>query len=449
MHDERLTAVIVLIVLAVLIIGLRICSQRLRWQPETVRKALHIGMGTVALTFPWIFTRPGPVFALAGIALGLLLALRYVPMLKASFGSVIDAVDRVSAGELYFPVGIALSFWLTDGDPLLYGVPILILTLADAVAALIGIRYGTRLYTTLDGTKSYQGSLAFFGMAFVCTFVPLMLFSRTGVPEAALISIIIGVLTMLVEAIAWRGLDNLLLPVVGFLLLDSFLKLDVGELLTNLAAIILLAVITFLYRARSTLADDALLTAVFVGYIIWALGGFIWVYPPLVILLRDKLISYSALGPDISRHNVQSILTICMPGLIWLVAAIVADQGGLFYPYVLSFAIHLSILELTREFYHYPSRSRVVVFLSSVGVGWLMVIPFFFITHFGQPWLLLGLVAGGPIALGLSLFMAVQPGIDHCPRDLARWLRQGASAFAASAVGALLLWLARSYHGHG
>src|SRR4029077_6833537 len=125
-----------------------------------------------------------------------------------------------------------------------------------------------------------------------------------------LISIIIGVLTMLVEAVAWRGLDNLLLPVVGFLLLDSFLKLDVYELLTNLAAIVLLCIITFLYRARSTLGDDALLTAVLIGYIIWALGGFIWVYPPLVIFLRDKLISYSALGPDISRHNVQSILTI-------------------------------------------------------------------------------------------------------------------------------------------
>jgi len=449
MHDQWLAAGIVLIALATLIVGLRICSQRFGWQPETVRKALHIGMGTVALTFPWIFTGPWPVFALAGVALGLLLALRRVPALKTSFGSVIDSVDRVSAGELYFPVGIALSFWLTDGDPLLYGVPILILTLADAVAALIGIRYGTKRYATLDGTKSYQGSLAFFGMAFACTFVPLMLFPRTGVPEAVLIAVIIGVLTMLVEAVAWRGLDNLLLPVIGFLLLDSFLKLDVGELLTNLAAIVLLCIITFLYRARSTLADDALLTAVLVGYIIWALGGFIWLYPPLVIFLRDKLISYSALGPDISRHNVQSILTICIPGLIWLVAAVVSGQGGLFYPYVLSFAIHLSILELTREIYHYPSRSRLTAFLSSVGVGWLMFIPFFFITHFGQPWLLLGLVGAGPIALGVSLFMVVQPGIDHCPRDLSRWLRQGASAFAASAAGLLLLWLTRSYHGHG
>jgi phytol kinase len=404
-------------------------------------------MGATALTFPWVFESPVPVFALAAVAFLMLVAMRHVAVLKSSMDGVIDAVDRVSAGELYFPIGIALSFWLTGGDPLLFCVPILILTLADAVAALVGLRYGTKLYTTLDGTKSYQGSFAFFAMAFVCTYFPLTLYAQIALPEATLIAIITGVLTMIVEAVAWRGLDNLLLPVVGFLLLNSFLKLDVLELVTNLSAIIVLCIITFFYRTRSTLSDDALLTAVLVGYVIWALGGFIWVYPPLLIFLRDKLISYSALGPDISRHNVQSILAICLPGLVWLVAAVVTDQGGLFYPYVLTFAASLAILELTREIHHYRSRPWLVLFASSVGVGWLMFLPFFFITHFGQPWLLLALVAPGPIAVGASLFMLIQPGIDDCPRDLPRWLRQGAASFAASMVGLGLFLLAQSYHG--
>jgi hypothetical protein len=43
--------------------------------------------------------------------------------------------------------------------------------------------------------------------------------------------------------------------------------------------------------------------------------------------------------------------------------------------------------------------------------------------------------------------MLIQPGIDDCPRDLPRWLRQGAASFAASTVGLGLFLLAQSYHG--
>ncbi len=439
--EQWLAAGVVLIVLAVLILGLRICRLRWHWQPETVRKLVHIGMGTVALTFPWVFDSALPVFALAAIAFVMLVALRYVPWLKTTMGGVIDAVDRVSAGELYFPAGIALSFWLTGGDPLLYCVPILILTLADAVAALVGIRYGTKLFTTLEGTKSYQGSSAFFAMAFVCALLPLTLYAHIALFPAVLISLITGMLTMLVEAVAWRGLDNLFIPVMGFLLLDSFVKLNVIELAANLGVIVTLCLVTFFYRPRSTLADDALLTAVLVGYVIWALGGFTWVYPPLFIFLRDKLLSYSALGRDITQHNVQSILTICLPGVAWLVAAVVTNNQALLFPYVLTFAIQLAILELTREIHHFPAASRLLVFAASVGMGWLMFAPYVFIVRAAQPWLYLALLAVVPIALGTALFMLAQPALDPCPRDLRRWLRQGAAALAASAAGFAMLWL--------
>jgi phytol kinase len=439
--DQWLAAGLVLIALTVLIVGLRICRLRWHWQPETVRKLVHIGMGTVALTFPWIFSSALPVFVLASVAFVMLLGLRYVPWLKTTMGGVIDAVDRVSAGELYFPAGIALSFWLSDGDPLLYCVPILILTLADAVAALVGIRYGTKLFTTLEGTKSYQGSFAFFVMAFFCAYLPLRLYAHIALPQAALISLITGLLTVLVEAVAWRGIDNLLLPVMGFLLFNSFVKLDVAELATNLGVVVTLSAITFFYRSRSTFADDGLLTAVLVGYVIWALGGFTWVYPPLVIFVRDKLLSYSALGRNIAPHNAQSILTICLPGVVWLVAAVTTHNDTLLFPYVLTFAVQLAILELTREIYHFPKAPRVRLFAASVGVGWLLFVPYVLIVHAVQPWLSAALLAVVPIALGTGLFMLVQRALDPCPRDLRRWLRQGTVAFAVSAAGLAMVWL--------
>ncbi|MBV8204560.1 MAG: hypothetical protein JO195_05990, partial [Candidatus Eremiobacteraeota bacterium] len=282
---------------------------------------------------------------------------------------------------------------------------------------------------------------AFFIMAFFCAFLPLMLYAHIAAPKAVLISLITGLLTVLVEAVAWRGIDNLLLPVMGFLLFNSFVKLDVIELITNLAVVVILSAITFLYRSRSTFADDGLLTAVLVGYVIWALGGFTWVYPPLLIFVRDKLLSYSALGRDIAPHNAQSILSICLPGVVWLVAAVTTHNDALLFPYVLTFAIQLAILELTREIYHFPKAPRVRLFAASVGVGWLLFLPYVVIVHAVQPWLSAALLAIVLIALGVGLFMLMQRALDPCPRDLRRWLRQGAVALAASVAGLGMLWL--------
>jgi phytol kinase len=70
--------------------------------------------------------------------------------------------ERRSLGEVYFPAAVAVLFCLSHQTPLLFCIPILMLTLADAVAALIGVRYGRLRYQTLEGQKSAEGSITFF-----------------------------------------------------------------------------------------------------------------------------------------------------------------------------------------------------------------------------------------------------------------------------------------------
>lgn len=209
----------------------------LRWyryhyapHPELARKLLHIGMGLTTLTFPWLFDEVWSVLVLAGITVPGLLALRYSERLKGKLGGVIDGVDRnASLGEIYFPLGVVGLFILSDGDPLRFTIPILLLTLADAIAALVGVHYGRLIYATVEGYKTVEGSLAFFLVAFFCILIPLLLFSNVGFTGTLLIALFVALLMMLVEAIAWQGLDNLLIPVVGFLLLNTFLNLPIWE----------------------------------------------------------------------------------------------------------------------------------------------------------------------------------------------------------------------------
>ena len=58
--------------------------------PEILRKLLHLGMGLLTLSFPWIFASAWPVLLLAGLfAIGLT-ALRIFQPMQRLLGGVID-----------------------------------------------------------------------------------------------------------------------------------------------------------------------------------------------------------------------------------------------------------------------------------------------------------------------------------------------------------------------
>ena len=69
----------------------------------------------------------------------------------------------------------------------------------------------------------------------MCVHVPLLLGSDTGRTETLLIAVLLALVAMLFEAIAWAGLDNLVLPLVGHLLLRIYLGLTVADLEMRLA----------------------------------------------------------------------------------------------------------------------------------------------------------------------------------------------------------------------
>jgi phytol kinase len=211
-------AVLVLGALGALFGAARLARRRNWFSPEDSRKFVHVGMGCVCLSFPWLFSSPVPVLALAGIALASLVAVRTVPRVRAELGCVLHGVGRRSYGEFAFIAGVATAFVLARGDALSYVVPVAVLTFADSFAAIVGTRFGRHRFETPDGSKSFEGSLAFLGAAVVCVAVPLIALHR---PDAPAIALTTGVALMLVEASAWAGFDNLAIPVVGGLLVRA------------------------------------------------------------------------------------------------------------------------------------------------------------------------------------------------------------------------------------
>jgi len=116
---------------------------------ELARKSVHVGMGIICMTFPWLFDSVLAVQILAAIAIATLLLVR-VTQLKKSLGAALFSVKRISIGELLFPLAVAWLFTMASGQPTLYCISLLLLTLADTASALAGSKIGKNTYQTTD-----------------------------------------------------------------------------------------------------------------------------------------------------------------------------------------------------------------------------------------------------------------------------------------------------------
>lgn len=225
---------IILIVFGAMLSVLRWWQRNFQPEAELVRKSLHLGMGVFALSFPWLLSALWQAVVLCGLLLALLLALRRVVWLRLRLGAVLGSVARRSDGELYFALGVTALFCLARHSLLLYSLPLLILALADAAAALIGARFGRHRFRLIAGEKSLEGSFAFFMMTMATTFGGLVWIAALTTWQALLMSVVASVFLTLIEALAWRGLDNLFLPLGAYGLLDYLLYCTTEEVLTLL-----------------------------------------------------------------------------------------------------------------------------------------------------------------------------------------------------------------------
>ncbi len=437
---------LVLIVLGGLMLGLRLLRQRRYLHPELTRKLVHVGMGLVTLTFPWLFgTAAWCVVTLGIVASASLYALRNSSALRQQFGGVLDGVSRDSWGEVYFPIGVAALFYLAHGDTVVFIIPVLLLALGDAVAALIGVRYGSVQYETGEGKKSLEGSLAFFLVAFLSAHVPLLLATNTGRAESLLIGLILGLLMMLIEAVAWRGLDNLFIPLGAFLLLRSFLPLSVLDLTVRLGVTVGLVGFAVLYRRKTTLNGSAVLGAALIAFLAWALGGWQWMIAPITLFS-----TYALLFPRENRdgttrmHDIHDVLRATGVGIAWLFLAAAYHRSDFLLPYTVSFAAHLAIIGVIRLQERFGGRERhFVPIIALVKSMILLLVPYYLLAgrQDRSSWITLLVLA--PVGIGIGIAGARLAGvIPGTPRSqYRRWILQaGVAAGSALTMKGILPW---------
>lgn len=216
-------ALAVSIAWCVAVIGVGELIRKLRgYGDEFTRKLVHISIGiwiipTLFLFTKWYWAAALPALAVLGNALS-----HHFHVLKG-----IERADRADLGTIFFPASFVLCIALFFTSPvpegangLLPGVPgaapagIVTMALGDALAAIVGMRFGRHPYTLLGARKSLEGSATMLVVSAAAASVALALFQ---VPwgTAVAVGTALAIAATALEAAGKHGLDNLTVPVFG------------------------------------------------------------------------------------------------------------------------------------------------------------------------------------------------------------------------------------------
>ena len=193
----------ILVVFALLMVS-EIWWRVRRGHGELSRKFVHITVGSFVAFWPY-FLSVNNIKLLSLIFLVAAAASKYLHIFKA-----IHSVQRPTWGEFWFALVVGLLAFTTVHHPHIYTAALLEMSLADGLAAVIGMHYGNRhRYSVLGAPKSLIGTLTFFVTS--CLILGGYAIYATGLSPVLLVVPIAFVATIL-ENLGARGFDNLLVP---------------------------------------------------------------------------------------------------------------------------------------------------------------------------------------------------------------------------------------------
>ncbi len=204
------------LVISVIVILTLICISELLWrlrniETEFTRKFVHISVGTFVAFWSLYLSRYQIILLSIAFVVVVVIS-RYVKLFQA-----IHSVQRPTWGELLFAASVGLLAYVASTH-WIYSSALLIMSIADGMAAVIGMKFGkSNRYSIFGYAKSIAGTVTFF-------IVTMIILSTYAIFTPGIFSIwFIGIalVATLLENVAVRGFDNLLVPLFVAVMLNS------------------------------------------------------------------------------------------------------------------------------------------------------------------------------------------------------------------------------------
>ncbi|MEC7987380.1 MAG: hypothetical protein VX278_19585 [Myxococcota bacterium] len=286
---------------------------------EWSRKAAHIGSGLLAIPFPYLFRSIWPVIILCVSFLLIMMVSKSLKMFEGVHG-----VKRESVGAYVFPLVIILIFALAQ-KPLHFAIPIAVLSLSDALAALIGKEYGSTHFHTYGERRSLEGSTAFLISTFMLVHLPLLLLSSTSRLECVLIALGTSILVTTFEMISIKGLDNVFIPFGTWYVLDNYVTYSEDALISRIVFLSLSALITIFFIKRRFFTQTGGIGVFLAMYGTFSLGRE-WFFLPALSILTPLILYALWVFPKYERRKPMGISRLFQTIIIAMLVLLIFDN---------------------------------------------------------------------------------------------------------------------------
>ncbi len=203
------------------VIALGELLRRLGHRPvDFTRKFIHIGVGMWILGEVLLFE----TWYLALIPPATFVIINAISYWRGTFRAM-EGEERGTLGTIYFPIAFGALVYYYWSQPVLMVASMMPLTWGDAMAAVIGQRYGHYRYTIWKRTRSLEGSLAMLLFSWMATSLALFVMPYLlGKPLinwmlALIYGGVVALVCTVVEAFTPWDLDNLTIAAAAALVL--------------------------------------------------------------------------------------------------------------------------------------------------------------------------------------------------------------------------------------
>jgi dolichol kinase len=190
---------------------------RQKWlKGENLRQFVHITVGSFVAFWPWLIGWSTiQIHGTAMLAVVILNRSR-----RGRFFHFNKVTKRETYGDIFFALAIIACALLTT-DKIFFALAILNLSLADGLAAVVGLNFGKRWrYKVYYHTKTVLGSMAFW-LVSICVLGVGLLFAHNVIDftHYALLVVFLPPLLTALENVCMLGLDDLVIPLAVLLFL--------------------------------------------------------------------------------------------------------------------------------------------------------------------------------------------------------------------------------------
>ncbi len=282
------TLALVLIVLAADFI------QRLfKWPPEATRKLVHIVVGIVVATTPFVLHSMWPM-----VILGILFTIvDFVAVRRGLFPGMHDT-GRQTYGTVFYPISfVILTVTLWNQHKLILVTAMLIMAISDAVAAIVGGKSRTPVVLHFGPEKkSVQGSTAMFFSTFIIVCVTfygavLLDFYDLSISRILWIAAVTGILAMASEVVSAKGSDNLTVPLGSAFAMFYLLNESPHDGFVFTIGMLLALLIAALSYRLHFLDGGGSVALFLLGTIVFGVGRWTFAVPILTFFVLSSLLS--------------------------------------------------------------------------------------------------------------------------------------------------------------